>query len=244
MTCANPEPEILEELVKTKVIRKYDTSPELREKHDQEMEKWRKEQARKRVHVQPKLLKLTLKTRMACFHPKTQRVLEETYTREFEVVPPCPHCHANASLIFEEFYLTNRMGVKTKLIQTYRCRECNRTVSLNRYEELKKKTFMACSKCKGKVEPQQAYPYILECVNCHEVFPPERKEELLNVKIIYWPQSIIGTDVYSDQDIIDGDLYKCPIYGGTKRPRWDEKCKAWCGYRDEKNVENTTMESI
>lgn len=263
MPCAHPDPEKLKPLLKEGIIAEYDISVKEREKHDREMKRKRENRVRKKVTLPS--LHLTLPFRYACSHPKTKLVQKQTYTRKFEIIPPCPYCHENASLEYETFYLTNQYGAKTKLVETYRCRKCQRSLSPWKYKQLKNKTWMACSakignqqkKCGGKVKPQKTYPWIFECTKCHEVYPPERKEELLNVKIEHRAQNLIEykiphgditrpeirkikTEEYQDtfvspeEDIIDGDLYQCPIYGGVKRVRWNKFCKELCGFRSKK----------
>lgn len=262
MPCANLEPDKLEQLEKEGIIGKYDTSAREREKHDRQIAKWREKRQSERKKVFPPTIQLTLPFRYICTHPETKLEQEQTYTRKFEVIPPCPFCHEKVSLEFESYWILNQRGFKLKEIETYRCRKCHKTISPWKYRQLRQKTFMACPKklgpsskeCGGQVKPQKTYPWIFECSKCHEVYPPDRKEELLNVKIEHRPQNLVeyeiphgditdpsirkikkkyfkDTTVYPEEDIIDGDLYRCPIYGGVKRVRWDKFCKEHCGYR-------------
>jgi len=251
------------------VLAEYDSSPKEREEHAKKMKKWRAAQWAKRKKAVPTILQLTVSLRHACTHPETKLERKQTYTRTFEVIPPCPHCHQKVSLEFESFWILNKVGKRLKLVETYRCRKCKGTVSPWKYEQLKNKTFMACPKrtassskeCAGHVKPQQVYPWIFECPKCHEVYPPERKEELLNVKINYTPQlttrmilpkpgSIkdpktreftyiehLNKMLCVGEDAVDGDLYQCPVYGGVKRVRDDSYCKNHCGFREQVTVQ-------
>jgi len=237
LPCANPDPKKIDEYIRAGLLRVWDLGVKAREVHDKKMQQWREKN-------RPKVAKLStissIKHRyVVCEHPKAKLVLKEKFTRSFEVVPPCPHCGEKNTLFLETSELETE-GKGLKKIETYRCKSCDRTVSPQKYERLKLSTKIECPKCGSEVRPQKEYPWMWECTakGCHEVFPPSRKEELRNLKIEYYPQSIVGSEIMEGEDEIDGDLYECPIYGGVKRPRWDYHCKHYCGYREVKFPED------
>jgi len=214
----------------------YDISAQAREAHDREMEKWRKEQAKKRnINNYIQLVKPP-KSKVTCINPDAILEGAVTYVCSFGEVSFCP---CGGKIILQTYQPWNQ----EKEIQVSRCEDCLKTYSETEVRMLRRIAKPRCPFCEKPLSQQEDHREYFECMTqgCpdrghvyHQIEAEGMEKTIIEYSPAWASMDEQGNiQVLADEWLVTIESWKCPMYSGSHKQAGHQDCRAYCGYRQE-----------